>query len=179
MMLKDSLDLLRHQSNKLKMDNLKQDLLNSEDFNQRHMGGLVTPYNSYSSSTTTTSTLINFLRNKNYFNLRANLEFTTTKPALLTSSSSSMLPVSELLDGLSSVLEKLFGKKIWIYSFLTLFILTLIFTVLFTCICAYCFCCSNCGRRFFCCFRCSNGGQTKKKYDSKKANQKEDSKCCI
>ena len=126
-----------------------------DSFRQNHF----TNQNDYGASTTFSS----LLENNQINNVNHNSNGNTLN---------SMLPFNDMFTGMSSVFEKLFGSKFWIYALIALFIgITLTF---FACFCIYCFCCSKLGR-FFCCLKCSSFSKGSKKKEAEACRLK----CCI
>lgn len=146
-MFKDNFDLLRFQNKKSKFDTLKQEMFHNEDFNQRHANIAI-----QSSTSLASIDILEFLKRNNQSNFKMPIDSYISQSRKLLNSNSivnSIFPAEDLLDGAGGVLEKLVGRKIWMFSMLIMIIFGLLF-----CIYLYCVCCSKCGRSFLCCFTC-------------------------
>jgi hypothetical protein len=146
-MFRDNFNLLRFQNKKSKIDTLKQEMFYNEDLNQRHANIAI-----QSSTSLASIDILEFLRRNNQSNFKMPIDpYISQSRKLLNSNSivNSIFPAEDLLDGAGGVLEKLLGRKFWIFSMLIMIIFCLLL-----CICTYCFCCSKCGRSFLCCFIC-------------------------
>ena len=148
-MFRNSLDMASFQNRRINLDILKQEIIHNDDFDQRHLSPAST------STTLSTMNILDTLRNSNHsrFKMPTYSPNITSSNLLNADKATSIIPLETLLDGLCSMLERIFGKEIWIYSFLTLFISCVLIFILCICACTYCFCCTKCGRNYICCFK--------------------------
>ena len=180
----NALELLKYQQSQLEKKLLQQELINANLYQSLIDSGYITNRIGSTSTTSNNLNILEMLKQRGILNNHNNNSI--NKNGITSSDSSnsvnglaSMLPLNDVFTGLSTVFEKFFGTKMWIYILLAFFIAS-IFLFIF-CFCLYCFCCSKIGRTL-CCLNCSSFLSLFKKNSKKKLAKDSDSnrlKCCI
>ncbi|CAF0706844.1 unnamed protein product [Brachionus calyciflorus] len=181
------LEVIKRQQEQIQRQLLQQELLNNNLYQSLLNSGLIQNGKSQFqlTSTTTQSSLLNLLQNRNLLSGLSGSGETTASPIISNSLSSlaSIFPLGDAISGLGSVFEKLFGTKFWIYAFL---IITIgICFIIVSCFCIYCCCCNSFGRNLCkCCCMLSKIKKSTKSSSSKKKkkeleNDGKKSKLCI
>ena len=187
-MTENALELLKYQQDQLQKQLLKQELLNANLYQSLLDSGILSnnneaAFNAASNQiTSTAANILDILKNRGYLNQQATTSSTLNNLSSFTSNLQSFLPLGDMFSGFSSIFEKMFGTKFWLYALVA--ILTGTFFTCIACFCMYCLCCSNFGRTLMCCLKCgwfswfkrANGNSSKKK-ESKDNTGK--LKCCI
>ena len=159
-MTENALELLKYQQDQLQKQLLKQELMNANLYQSLLDSGIISnnndaAFNAVSNQiTTTASNILDILKNRGYLNQhdKATTSSTLNNLGSLTSNLQSFLPLGDMFSGFSSIFEKMFGTKFWLYALVA--ILTGTFFTCIACFCMYCLCCSNFGRTLMCCFKC-------------------------
>ena len=157
----NTLEILRQQQNELQKQLIEQQSLNKDLYKTLIKSGILKRV-----STTTVSSFLEQLR-ENGFELEddlSNSRNSGNRPFYDGNKMHPLLPLNEMLNGISSVFEKLFGSKFWIYALLIIFVVFVVTVI--TCLCLYCCCCSRFGRGILCCCKwnkkSTNSLETKK-----------------
>jgi hypothetical protein len=166
----NTIEYLKQQQREIKKQLMEQEVLNKSLYESilkygfpRNEATIATTVPSIASSTS----LLDSLKQK--FNLLTTAASNTAAPSAPVSninSLTSLLPFGDMLSGIGSVFQKLFGSEYWVYWLLAILI-SLLFTII-TCCCIYCCCCSRIGRSLMCCCKC--GGFSSSSSKKKKLN---------
>ena len=165
----NTLELLKKQQEQIQRQLQQQELINNNLYQSLINSGILKRI-----TTSTTANIFDSLQ-QNHFTLNE-YEAPTTLANLLNNYKNpltSLLPFSDMFNGMSSVFERLFGSKLMIYAIIGMFFL-LVFGC-FVCFLGYCCCCTRIGRYLTCCFQCN---LLPKKGNSKK-KEAEAKRCCI
>lgn len=183
-MTENALELLKYQQSQLQKQLLKQELLNANLYQSLLDSGILSSNSeaafkeASNQITTTASNVLNILKNRGFLGQNVNHDSNISPLEKL----QSFLPLNDMFSGFSSIFEKLFGTKFWLYALLA--ILTGTFFTCIACFCMYCLCCSKFGNSIMCCLNCGWLSWFKriKNSTSKKKELKTDPnkfKCCI
>ena len=183
----NTLEYLKQQQRVIQRQLVEQEVMNKNLYESLFKFGLLNNQNSLTTTSSssqayeTSTTFLDSLKQK--FNNFNSVATTSSNPGVFTSPMSnlnsqlsSLLPFPDMLKGMGSVLNKLFGSEYWMYWLLAL-LMGAVFTCL-ACCCVYCCCCTRLGRSLMCCCKCSgiSSSSSKKK---KLSNESNKSKCCI
>ena len=181
-MTENALDLLKYQQSQLQKQLLKQELLNANLYQSLLDSGILSSNSeaafkaASNQITTTTSNIFDILKNRGYLNQNSHGPNSTLEKL------QSFLPRGDMFSGFSSIFERLFGSKFWLYVLLAILMGT--FFTCIACFCMYCLCCSKFGNSIMCCLNCGWLSWLKRLLSStcKKKDLKSDPnkfKCCI